>query len=82
MSAGLLLFLGAPLVGILFTIHGTASSFDAVEGSAIAPEDKARYLADGISGSMNALVVGGGACVVGLVLFVAALTVFLKSRSG
>ena len=81
MSAGLFLFLGAPLAGMLFSIYGTKSSFDAVEGGAIAPEDKAKYLANGISESMNALAIGGGVSALGLILLVVCLVLFLKSRS-
>lgn len=76
---GLLLF-GSPLAGLLFSVFGVSRSFDAVEGNGVPPEDKAKVLADGISGSMDALIVGGAGTVLGLVVVVLSLKALAKNR--
>lgn len=79
-GVGSLLFLGGPLAGILFSVLGTAKSFEAVEGSGVPAEDKAKTLADGISTSMNALLAGGVVSLLGLVAIVVFVVLFLKSQ--
>jgi len=62
---------GAALVGVWRLVSG----FGAVEGSAVAPGDKAKVLAAAISGAMDLIAVGIGVGIVGLVL--AGVSVYL-----
>ena len=56
----------ACVVGLALTVLGLVRSFRAVAG--VAPEDKARMLAEGISEAMNATVVGLVALGLGVIL--------------
>lgn len=58
---------GAPLVGLTFTVLSLRRSFGDVAGESVDPSQKARILAEGISEGMNGTALGLVASTIALV---------------
>jgi ABC-type antimicrobial peptide transport system permease subunit len=78
-AGGVLAVLG-PLAGVLATALSLNGAFAAVKAGAVAPEDKARHLAEGISSAMNMTAAGIALAVVGLVVLVVSAVVYARAR--
>lgn len=66
--ASVVIMLGAPFGGLASTAFNLQQTFTQTESGAVDPSNKARAMSDGISSSMNGLVIGG---VVSLIAFLA-----------
>ncbi len=69
-----------PIAGILWTIFSLQGAFASVEGNQVPPEHKARTLADGISQSMNATLIGIAVGVIGLVTLIVSIVIVVRAR--
>jgi biopolymer transport protein ExbB/TolQ len=80
MIVGAVLAVLGPVAGLLITVFSMNRAFDATSGTGIAPENKAKHLAEGISESMNATAFGIGLAIVGIVIL--AISAFFFVRAG
>lgn len=69
-----------PLVGMLITAFSLNRAFDSVKGTAVTPDNKARHLAEGISGAMNSTAIGIAVGIVGIVTLLVSLVFLLLGR--
>ena len=76
---GALMLVLGPVVGLLATVLGVHRAF----GSAVSvpPAEKAKSVADGISNSMNWVLVGMGAGALGVVVLAAGIFFLLRARA-
>jgi biopolymer transport protein ExbB/TolQ len=77
---GVLLTVLGPLVGLLVTVFSLHGAFDGVKGPSVAPENKARTLADGISHSMTATAIGVAVGIVGIIVLVASIVAAVRAN--
>jgi biopolymer transport protein ExbB/TolQ len=81
MVVGAVLMLLGPIVGLLLTVWSLNRSFESTKSGAIAPENKARHLADGISSGMNYTAIGIGVAIVGMICLAVFAFVFARARN-
>jgi len=76
------LVVAGPLSGLIFTLLGLGHAFSSTGSPHVAPSDKARVLAEGISESMNGTAVGIVVGLVGLVVLVVSIIGFVRANRG
>jgi biopolymer transport protein ExbB/TolQ len=70
---GVVLTVLGPLGGLLVTVFSLNRAFDATKNPGVAPENKAKELAGGISESMNATAIGIGIGILGMVVLIVSI---------
>lgn len=77
---GVVMTVLGPVGGLLVTVLSLNRAFDTAKNGGVAPENKAKELAGGISESMNATAFGIGVGILGMVVLIVSIVYTVRAN--